>query len=154
MKKIIAIVCIVTVMFALAGCNTKQPKEPGALKSFSYSFASDGGSTKYTLTPDSENRLCLQVENTGKQLYNTAVVISEKDIETLETILKENNVPGWNGFEKKRENVYDGFGFDLNIQYENTSVTASGYEMYPENFQDTHKLLVEYFKGLQSTYCT
>ena len=63
--------------------------------------------------------------------------IKEEDIKKITELLKKYHVNKWNGFHKTDQNVLDGNSFSLNIYFKNgTSISASGYMIYPDNYRE------------------
>jgi len=68
-------------------------------------------------------------------------------IDALLSVIRNNQIDLWNGFSKHDNNVSDGHGFSLDIQYEKESLHASGYMYEPENYQEGHAALLDFLSG-------
>ncbi len=63
------------------------------------------------------------------------IIIEEKDINRIISILKKYNISKWNGFNKVDKNVLDGNSFSFYLRMQNdTTIEASGYMKWPEDY--------------------
>ena len=79
------------------------------------------------------------------------VIITKKDVNKIEEILKKYKVNSWNGFNKSNKYVLDGDSFSLYVTFEDeTEIDASGYMMYPKNYNNVQgeldKLFNEFYE--------
>ena len=159
MKKKMLCGFLVIIVLLFASCAKKDqkttvlpmPDNTGKLVGISYSFGSfNGGYWEYEI-----------VERDGK-LYFTAMgsngvdldidaKISEKELEKFEKIIEDRDILGWNGFSERDDDILDGYSFSLSADYEDTTLTASGYEIYPDNYETAHKALFDCFKELSDS---
>lgn len=74
------------------------------------------------------------------------VEMKNEDIEKIIKLLKDNHVGRWDGFNKSDQYVLDGNSFSFNVYFtNNTSISASGYMMYPDNYRKVEKELDNIF---------
>ena len=65
------------------------------------------------------------------------LLIDEETVQMLVEVIEEYNVSSWEGFDKTNENVLDGEGFSLEIEFtDGTSVKALGDNAFPEQYAD------------------
>lgn len=100
---------------------------------------------------DYENgKYIAKIKNNGESSDNTKKVeISKYKVRKLESILNKYRVGSWNGFRKNNKNVLDGSSFNLYIKLEDdTTIEASGYMKWPENYRKVREEVESFFKGL------
>lgn len=74
------------------------------------------------------------------------VEMKKEDVQKIKDILKKYHVGRWNGFNKSDQNVLDGDSFSFSIRFvDDTSISASGYMMWPNNYGEVEKALTEIF---------
>ena len=67
----------------------------------------------------------------------------------LSDILIKYNVDKWDGFNKSDQNVLDGDGFSFSARFQDdTSVSASGYMMWPDNYRNVRDELDSLFMDI------
>lgn len=77
------------------------------------------------------------------------VEISKDKVKELEDILNKYNVGSWDGFSRHDKNVLDGSSFSLSVNcFDDTSVSASGYMIWPNNYKEVRGSLETFFEGL------
>ena len=77
------------------------------------------------------------------------VEISKDKVKKLEDILNKYNVGSWDGFKKYDKDVLDGSSFNLSLGcFDDTSVSASGYMKWPENYREVRGELESFFNSL------
>ena len=63
--------------------------------------------------------------------------ISKDKVLEFEKIFTELNISKWDGFRESDPNVMDGNDFSVTIRMDDKkSISASGYEIYPDNYSD------------------
>ena len=83
------------------------------------------------------------------------VELDKKTINKIIDILNKYDVVNWDGFNKTDNNVLDGNSFHMNLTIQNNeNISAFGYMMYPNNYNDVKKeldnLLSKYYKESDS----
>lgn len=79
----------------------------------------------------------------------TIVELNRKKLKELEEILNKWEINKWDNFHKSDSNVLDGDGFSLSIRMEDkTSISASGYMMWPKNYSKVAGELDSFFEKL------
>lgn len=101
---------------------------------------------KYTLTYENDKYIAEIKPNFKSEEEIKKVEIKKNDIEKIIETLKKYNVNKWNGFNKSDKYVLDGDSFSLYITFlDNTKLSASGYMMYPKNYNEVQNVLDKIF---------
>lgn len=144
MKKILAL-CIVTVAVVMAifgGMNIKNEMKRRDAKIESFFFSEGGYPNYYEVWIEAED---------GKYHFSSAAFVpdggptttftnregyvSEDDIQTLASIIRQNKVDKWDGFQKYEPGILDGMDFVLSVKYDNgDSISAKGYMQWPDGY--------------------
>ena len=151
MKKLIIIVFILVLiggisMFIFKNNNKVKITDIKYL-SFYYTQGNVMNSNvKYTLTYENNKYIAEIKPNFKNEEEIKKVEIKKNDIEKIIETLKKYNVNKWNGFNKSDKYVLDGDSFSLYITFlDNTKLSASGYMMYPKNYNEVKNVLDEIF---------
>lgn len=151
MKKVIIIVFILvliggTSMFIFKNNNKVKITDIKYL-SFYYTQGNMMNSyVKYTLTYENDKYIAEIKPNFKSEEEIKKVEIKKNDIEKIIETLKKYNVNKWNGFNKSDKYVLDGDSFSLYITFlDNTKLSASGYMMYPKNYNEVQNVLDKIF---------
>ena len=151
MKKLIIIVFILVLiggisMFIFKNNNKVKITDIKYL-SFYYTQGNVMNSNvKYTLTYENNKYIAEIKPNFKSEEEIKKVEIKKNDIEKIIETLKKYNVNKWNGFNKSDKYVLDGDSFSLYITFlDNTKLSASGYMMYPKNYNEVKNVLDEIF---------
>ena len=113
----------------------------------------NGGYLSYSIFMRNGEYLLTAKGSNGPDLFIENQPISSHEVEVLRRILEENNISTWNGFRGNNDGVMDGHSFDLSFVIENGSeFTASGYESYPEGYNDIFPLITNYLADIASGY--
>ena len=141
---------------ALGGCG-KRKVPPEEIKDITHFFFT------YSNGNDFDARVFYQLD--GEDGLYTAVVKPEgvKDenawnirvdgtfVERLTSILRENDVGSWNGFDKRDTRYHDGIGFSLYVTLaDGTTIDAVGYMEWPQGYGSVEAGLDELFLGLEA----
>ena len=152
MKKVIIIVFILVLiggisMFIFKNNNNKVKITDIKYLSFYYTQGNVMNSNvKYTLTYENNKYIAEIKPNFKNEEEIKKVEIKKNDIEKIIETLKKYNVNKWNGFNKSDKYVLDGDSFSLYITFlDNTKLSASGYMMYPKNYNEVKNVLDEIF---------
>lgn len=71
----------------------------------------------------------------------------------LKDILVKYEVNKWDGFNKSDQNVLDGDSFSFGVNFDNdTSISASGYMMWPKNYREVVNELDNIFMDIYNQY--
>jgi len=125
--------------------------DAGKLICISYSFGSFfGGQWDYSITKQYDELYLLGKGGNGVDL-NVCAKVSDKELGELAEIIESNGIHSWNGFDEFNHGVLDGYGFDLIANFENGTLIASGYEIYPDNYEAGHEVLRSYFEKLSDS---
>ena len=124
------------------------PDDRGKLLGASYSFGSfNEGQWDYRIA-ELDGKLYFTAEGSNGVELDIHAEVSIQKFEEFEKIIESNHIQNWHGFNECDDEVLDGYGFTLTIDFEEGSLTASGYESYPENYEVIHESLVDYFEQL------
>ena len=124
------------------------PVTPGKLVGISYSFGSiNGGEWNYQIFERNGSLFFSGKGFNGVDL-DVEIGISDKVLEEFEEIIDSYGIRDWHGFNKQALDVMDGHSFDLVVNYENGSLTASGYMFYPDGYETGHKALFDCFEKI------
>lgn len=167
MKKILCAMLAVLLLFAVGCKQPDQPKQPeesdvqskpkataisqkqGKCVSYTYSFGSYFGEyNNYSLYTAKDGKVYVTAYSTQFEEMEPVEVPAEI-LSGLDDVIEQNGVLKWDGFDKSDNNVMDGYGFSLEVGYENgTSLKASGYMKEPKNYQAGHDAMVEYLESI------
>jgi len=151
--KVIILAFIMLTFLCITGCSDKKTIKnwnyDANIIEFNYSYGSyDGGSYIYEIKVDND------VVNFNANGYNGVElnkkqVIDKSNIQKLEKIIKDNDIGKWNGFNKEKDYILDGYSFNLIIKYSNGYVIeAYGYEKYPKNYKDIHNQIIDVLENI------
>ena len=149
MKKFVFTIAFVLIgILVLTGCE-KPSKIDSNITSFKYSYGSyASGYYSYSLFIEDGKVLFLTEGKNGIDLSINKEVDSSYLTE-LEEIINSNGIYEWNGFNKSDNSITDGRGFELKVVYENgETIEASGYEVFPTNYEDCQQALIEFFQNI------
>ena len=157
-KIIIALALIAVLAMLPAACGSKDfpdrkppvsdPKNPGALSSFHYSYGSFfDGEWEYKVYERGGNAYILAKGMNGVDL-NAASRVEASVLDDITGILKEYKMFKWDGFNKSDYDVMDGYGFGLSAVYGEQELIASGYMKYPRGYWEAHEALAGYLGRL------
>lgn len=153
MRVMTMIMALCMCMLLLTGCGTaKTAKELGALHAFRYSFGSfSGGSYVYSIATETDNdgneRVMLRIEAQNiEHPEEASYEVDASVLDELSALIFENGIAGWDGFSEEDRSILDGYGFVLDAQFENGTITADGYMKEPRGYEKAHTVLAEYLK--------
>ena len=157
-KIFIALALIAVLAMLPAACGSKDfsdrkppvsdPKNPGVLSSFYYSYGSFfEGEWVYMVYERGGNVYFLANGMNGVDL-NVASRVEASVLDDITGILKEYKMFKWDGFDKIDYGVMDGYGFGLSAVYGEQELIASGYMKYPRNYWKAHEALAGYLGRL------
>ncbi len=143
MKKLVA---FFTLLFCF-GCSKEINSDIT-----SFNFGRDfglGGYYHYQIRVE-DDKVIFTKEAIGMTTENIEKEITKKDLKEIQKIINEQEIYKWNGFDKTDENVLDGSGFTLSVNYSNgENIEAHGYMRYPKNFKEASDVLLEYLETLE-----
>ena len=133
------------VVLLLTACSlTPSNEEAGDMVSFSYGWGHDHGSEQYEITVTAAgveyNKFVF-----NKAEYSQSIVLPAEVIDDLDELIKQNQIWKWNGFKKEMKGMTDGFGYHLEVVYENKTLYSRGYGYTPKGFEDGAKAIEEFF---------
>ena len=123
----------------------------GDIISFEYEYgSSNSGYYNYKIYLKDSKTYIVAAGLNGVDL-NLDGEISNNTLSEIKKIVEDNAIQKWDGFQKKGENVSDGYSFSLKIKYsDGDELTASGYMKYPKNYDNGHKALTDYLDSIAS----
>ena len=164
MKYVVIIISVIALMigsvFLYKKMNEKEiikKIEIGELTSLYLSYSKGymmNANIRYEFKYDTET-------NTYKALIKPYLVADEDTLEVevdesfkdkLKEILIKYDVGKWDGFSKSDQNVLDGDGFSFGAWFQDkTSIHASGYMMWPENYSNVRNELDTLFMDIYNS---
>ena len=148
MKKVIIILVLIggISMFILKKNNKVKITDIKYLSFYYTQGNMMNSNVKYTLTYENDKYIAEIKPNFKSEEEMKKVEIKKNDIEKIIETLKKYNVNKWNGFNKSDKYVLDGDSFSLYITFlDNTKLNASGYMMYPKNYNEVQNVLDKIF---------
>ena len=148
MKKVIIILVLIggISMFILKKNNKVKITDIKYLSFYYTQGNMMNSNVKYTLTYENDKYIAEIKPNFKSEEEIKKVEIKKNDIEKIIETLKKYNVNKWNGFNKSDKYVLDGDSFSLYITFlDNTKLSASGYMMYPKNYNEVQNVLDKIF---------
>ena len=149
MKKIFIFGLLVISVFLITGCN-KSNEIKSDIVSFTYNYGSyHGGYYKYNISKVEDDIIFTAKGSNGIKL-DIDKKIDKSYLKELANIINENKIYEWNGFNKHNKDVLDGYGFYLEVNYENGEVIkANGYMEYPKNYDKSNKVLTAFLESIE-----
>ena len=151
LKILIGVVVVALVAFAIyqSPLVQKHTTTSSSITSFSFSHNGETAESNYTIS----------LQRTGDQASATVTcspagisVTKQVDVslfDQLDSIVKDNQLDAWDGFNETNSEVLDGSGFSLTITYEDgSSITASGNNAFPAGFSNAFQQVRELFNTL------
>ena len=166
----LSIMVLSVLILGIAGCGAgqKKPSQPGRnisgaqevnsrsarILSISYEYGSFfGGYWDFELHLEDDQVLLSAQGSNGVDLDINSQPVPDNVLVELQDIIAGNGVMLWDGFSKRDDDVLDGYSFALSINYENgEELSASGYMMEPDNYEQGHAALSEYLLALAGSY--
>lgn len=148
MKKVIIILVLIggISMFILKKNNKVKITDIKYLSFYYTQGNMMNSNVKYTLTYENDKYIAEIKPNFKSEEEIKKVEIKKNDIEKIIETLKKYNVNKWKGFNKSDKYVLDGDSFSLYITFlDNTKLSASGYMMYPKNYNEVQNVLDKIF---------
>ena len=131
--------------------KTIPPDAPAAnIESFHYGYGSYfGGVHNYSIKEEDGKMMIHGTGGNGVEL-NLSREISSEQLEELRTLIIDNRIYAWDGFNERDDNILDGYSYDLKIRYvDGREITAEGYMKYPENYEQAHKNLAKFLESIK-----
>ena len=121
------------------------------IKTFHYNFGSYfAGYWEYDISLDENEDYIFKAKGQNGVILNIDKKVSIDVLNDIKKIINNNKIYKWNGFSKTDDNILDGYGFNLIIEYTNGEViTASGYTKFPDGYDVGHKALSEYLESIK-----
>ena len=140
----------VVIVFLVGG---QRNVRSGSIVEFSYGSGSGmGGYVQYTLKRQ-DNLALLEINRSGvpeDKAGDIKKTIDGEYLDRLATIINENEVARWDGFDKSDSSILDGDGFVLKVKYDDEkTIEAHGYMIYPGNYRVVTDKFVELFSEME-----
>ena len=126
----ILLIFLFTIIFTGCGITTgSKIEKPNGLQMFEYNYGSfNDGEWNFKIIYEKNKYLFTAVGYNGVDI-DTEKYVSQDVIEELERIIISNNILSWNGFDNRDQDILDGYGFRLRVEYyDDTVISACGYE--------------------------
>lgn len=150
---IVIILLIAVILGIIIMLNRDKEKEntkyyDKEVEKFTYTYGSYNGSygNCQIYKRDEKVYISLQThDDLNSKDINMGKEIDKSVLKEIKRIVKENEIYKWNGFNASDDDVLDGDGFNLEIEYEGgEKIKANGYMKYPENYEKGSKALIDY----------
>jgi len=160
-EKIISIaICIVIIVVVAAGCSrnpndlpptTPKHKTLDDINVLEFRFSIAGGTMKYSgydyTAKASGDKTLITIRPNNEPIENTVEFEADLTImEKLYTIIADNDLLAWNGFDKRSKNVLDGKSFSMAFTLSDGRKShAYGYQSLPKNFRSAKEAIEKLF---------
>lgn len=146
---------VVDTFLSLSGEDEAPPPagaKRGKLKNFIYNFG-DGwtGTQAYEvmaldlMEEDAEGRALGYLRVNDRVLEGYPVELPASKLEELEALVETYGLISWEGDHQPDQEITDGSGYYLILQYENARVVSSGYMVYPDGYDEGHQAILAFF---------
>ena len=140
--------------------STAKAKNLGSLEEISYEYGSfHSGYWSYELkksvpgpAPTDQTQISFQAQGMNGVDMDIDTIVESSVLADLEDIIMQHNIISWNGFKESDSDILDGFDFSLKARFSNGSIIASGYMLYPPNWDQGHQALSEYLQELANAH--
>ena len=148
-RRIGLIVLFIVSIFLITGCNSKEKVESNII-SFTYGFGSfTGGYYKYKINVV-DNKVMFNATGFNGVELDISKEIDSTYLIQLSNIINDNKIYEWDGFDKSDNSILDGYGFSLEISYENgETIKAGGYMKYPKGYDSAHENLFNFLQSIK-----
>lgn len=160
-NRICALALIACMLLAFTSCKGSSPdpktnpeggstsesfKDAGNVVSFSYSFGSGFSAepVKRYVVRDLFGKTVLEYYEYDNCMNGFPLEVDASIYGDLLSIIEDNDIYSWDGFDKSAD-VTDGYGFSLQIAFDNAKLAAHGYMMEPDNYDIGHSAIETYF---------
>ncbi len=124
-------------------------KDWGVMEDFSYHYGSyNGGYWDYDIAKDEDGLFYITAHGSNGVMLDSYIELDSDIMEELNSLVLEQEIEKWNGFDKSDNSVDDGYGFKLIVNYENHNITALGYMEEPRNYDTAHIALTEFLERI------
>ena len=147
---ILGIIIVLTVIMRKGEWKMNEEVKIGSIKNFHYFYTKGyamNADVFYDLECDKE---CIAtIKKYGESQEDAIKKTVDSDfVKQVEEILEKYEVGQWNNFHKTDKNVLDGDSFSMSITFQDdTSISASGYMRYPNNYSSVKNELDDLFLG-------
>ena len=148
--KTIFVFCIALLIANLPGMFGEDPIYQ--INNLDYSYSNGYGinqDVSYKINCDDDCILTIkEYEKTEEDAIK--VKLSDKNMDTFVNMLNKYHVASWDGFSKSDKNVLDGDSFSFHLRFnDDERLSASGYMMYPENYNNFQKDFENYIESIK-----
>ena len=146
---VVVVGLIITLIIVLKPNNSTDINSD--IESFTYNYGSgEGAWNEYSITIKN-GKYNIKGVGYSESTLNINKDIKSSDMDKLNSIIKENNIASWDGFDESDNNVLDGYGFKLVVKYKNgNTIEAKGYMKYPDNYKKGHNALEEFLESFSN----
>ena len=148
-KSLLLFLLIIGAFFVVTGCGEKGKPNESAISVFSYHYGSFfegyyGYDIEYT-----DGKIMFTAKGRNGVDLDINKDIDKAKLDELAKLINEEKIYKWNDFSESDDNVMDGYGFGLKVEYEDGGyIEASGYGKYPDDYDKHHKALVTFLESL------
>lgn len=155
LNKAVWICIVIAALIGIAGCHhfrNQVPPADGNASIISFVYSHSGSSTleiySYEVAKDEESGGMTFTYDLFCGLFAGALSADDEFLKELSTLVDSHDLRKWDGFKKRKSHVQDGTGFDLEVHFEDeTGVTASGSNSFPEGYGDACRAIDDLFRG-------
>lgn len=123
-----------------------SPAPDASLIHFEYGYGSYfGGYFTFTMDTTDDGQVHLVAYGSNGVDLDEDLLTDPSAMENIQNIIESHNISQWNGFDETNKDIMDGASFSLTATYDDGStITATGYMIFPENFEEAHDELFNY----------
>lgn len=146
-KYLLLIIPVIIIVIIVIMCLSKKGGKITNIKSIKFFYSTGNGineSVSYELKCNNNCTITVKKEGVSDE-DATKIDVDKNVLDCVEKVLNKYNVSSWNGFDKNNRYVLDGNSFSLSIDYDNKSINAHGYMMWPKNYKEVKKELDRIF---------
>ena len=147
---LIAIIFIVAlIIFLFFHINKKY--NDGIISEFTYNYWNDNDYYTNQLVRDGKSNIYYLIyrHNTGSDF--TYKEVNYEDVEQLKTLIENNKLDQWNGYNVNKDNTDQDYGFIFTVKYmSGKSIVALGKNDFPSDYESVSSQLKNYFNTIKN----
>lgn len=151
MKQLIA--ALMALILSLTGAQTAPVRTDAALTTFSFNHGGMSVDQIYSYAVYEQDGCMLADFDLYCRYEIEGVELDGEDVKALRTLIDENDLWSWNGFQKSNSNILDGDSFGLSASFaDGTELSAWGSNAYPKGYSAGAQAICAYFESLMEKY--
>ena len=152
MELIILLVASITIIVLVVIITNFKRVKITNIKSFHFSYSTGNGMNSNVileLSHNDNNYIAKIKPDSEAHEHARCVEVGEEFINKFVSLLKRYRVERWNGFRKSDNHIFDGNCFNMSLyNQDGTSISASGYMKWPNNYFKVRDELTSMFYDL------